>query len=102
MRRYSRPPARASLISSLAMRTIVTLATPLASRLYSAARTEGLLISVASTRPNSGASATVKLPLPQYSSSRSPPMPAARARAQPSILRLTPPLGWVKLPSSCW
>ena len=47
------------------MRTMVTLATPLSERLVCAARTEVLLISVASTRPNSGASATVKLPLPQ-------------------------------------
>ena len=65
MRRYSRPPASASLISSLAMRTMVTLATLLSARLVCAALTEVLLISVASTRPNKGASATVKLPLPQ-------------------------------------
>ena len=46
-------------------RTSARFSTPLAAMLYCAACTDDLLTSVASTLPNSGASAIVKLPLPQ-------------------------------------
>ena len=71
---------------------------PLAAMLYYAACTDVLLTSVASTRSKSGARAMVKLPLPQYSSTRLPPRPVACWQAQASIWRLMPALGWVKLP----
>ena len=49
-----------------------------------------------------GASASVKLPLPQYSSSRSwPEEPAVAERAQDSIWRHMPALGWLKEASTC-
>ena len=48
-----------------------------------------------------GARAIVKLPLPQYSSSRScPVLPRVILLAHVSIFSHMPPLGWLKAPST--
>ncbi|MNZ90137.1 hypothetical protein D3C78_1090910 [compost metagenome] len=75
------------------------LSMPLSARLASAAFTELLLISVASTRRTRVDSGRVKLPLPQYSSSRSSSRSPSASKAQLSIFWQMRPLGWVKAPS---
>ncbi|MNE68935.1 hypothetical protein D3C80_1646260 [compost metagenome] len=79
------------------MRIICTLSILLAAMLYCAAATEGLAISVANTRSKLRARASEKLPLPQYSSSRSPFAPWVTFSAHSSICTFMAALGWVKL-----
>ncbi|MNP55472.1 hypothetical protein D3C76_1501250 [compost metagenome] len=98
-RRNGRTSFRASVSSSADKRTSVTLSTAFSLRLLKAALTEVLLISVASTLRTRVASGRVKLPLPQYNSSKSSGRSPRASYAQLSIFWFTVPLGWVNAPS---
>mmetsp|Transcript_11225 Transcript_11225/g.40555 ORF Transcript_11225/g.40555 Transcript_11225/m.40555 type:complete len:214 (+) Transcript_11225:258-899(+) len=119
IRSYFFPLSRTRTSSSAESLTTFALVVPFVSKFSTAAATDTLLISVARTLRYNGASATVKLPLPQYSSRKSSsrrrgrapagpdPDPGARASstetslAHSSIFSHVPLFGCVKPPSSC-
>mmetsp|Transcript_27694 Transcript_27694/g.70558 ORF Transcript_27694/g.70558 Transcript_27694/m.70558 type:complete len:292 (+) Transcript_27694:319-1194(+) len=106
-RRFLALVRHASLNSSEAMRAMKMLSALLAAMLYLAASTPDLATSVATTRLKFCASGMVKLPLPQYSSSRSvvgvtPAGGVVTCCAHDSMCWHTPALGWLNDPSICW